>query len=763
MTEKYFGHTHKTLPWQTMLEHGTEVARLAAARAEFFGEQTKAKLAGELHDIGKYGDLFQRRLKGLEKGLDHWSAGAHIALFEYRQVDVALAIQGHHIGLKSGSGQGLSELHLEKVASNHPLGLRLSETDIGLLKQRLSDDGVILPIPTPNTERQKLLISAANMLETRMLFSTLVDADFLDTERTMNRGDPKFVPRPTTPELQAARALELLEAKITELNANPDIPLKTRALRRLLAYKCKKSALNPARIFTLTAPTGTGKTLAMLRFALTRAAKDKRVRRIIVVLPFLTILDQTVDIYRKLFVEFGEHYILEHHSLTGIRGEKSDDTQQQDQQTYSDKQKRLLTENWNAPIVITTSVQFLESLHANRPSACRKLHNIAGSIVLFDEVQTLPVKLAVPTLKTLSKLASDKYGCSVVFSTATQPAFDTLHTAIAKDETTSAGWQPVEIVSNHAALFANAKRVMVRWETKNVTPWTDVLDWLKVDIQALCIVNLKRHAYALAKLAQDSDLEGVYHLSTALCPQHRRDLLKRIIADLKVAKPCRVIATQCVEAGVDLDFPKVYRALAPLDAIAQAAGRCNRNDKLKNKGVLTVFVPEAERYPTKSYQQATELTRMQLETNAGSLDLDDPSTYRRYYSSLYNISSTTDEELEGFIRTQNFEKFAERYTLIENDAVNVVVPYNDTARALMQEARQDGITGDWMRRTRGYTVSAFLNPKKPQPFFLEPIKFRFGKNDGFSDTWFLCKEPNEYNFEKFYDQIFGLLPEEGGL
>lgn len=756
---EYFGHTHETLAWQTMLEHSSEVARLARDKAAFFGDEAKAQLAGDLHDIGKYGDLFQRRLQGLEKGLDHWSAGAHIALFEHRLIDVALAIQGHHIGLQSGAQQSLRELNLAEVAKNHPLGLRLSETDIELLKARLKADRVQLP--TPTTERQKLHSSAANMLETRMLFSALVDADFLDTERTMNRGNPLFVPRPNPPALQAARALELLESRLAELNANPDIPTNTRALRSSLADACQASALKSERIFTLTAPTGTGKTLGMLRFALTRAARDQRIRRIIIVLPFLTILDQTVDIYRQLFKELGQHYILEHHSLTGIRAERS--PTQPDQQARGDKEQRLLTENWDAPIVITTSVQFLESLHANRPSACRKLHNIAGSIVLFDEVQTLPVNLAVPTLKTLSKLASDKYGCSVVFSTATQPAFDTLHSAIVKDEPASTGWQPTEIVANHAVLFANAKRVTANWKIAQSTSWNEVLHWLEGDEQALCIVNLKRHALELAQLAQAKGLSGVHHLSTALCPQHRRDLLARIVADLNAGQPCRVIATQCVEAGVDLDFPKVYRALAPLDAIAQAAGRCNRNDRLLTKGILTVFVPETERYPTKSYQQATELTRMQLQLASGQLDLDDPATYRQYFKNLYSISATTDTDLEGYILSQNFEKFAVHYTLIENDAVNVVVPYSQAARNLMQEARQGGITGDWMRRARGYTVSAFLNPKKPQPFFLEPVKFRFGKNDGFADTWFLCREPDEYNTALFYDPMFGLLPEEGGL
>lgn len=758
MTPKqYWAHTHKDRSkWQTMLEHSTEVSRLAIEKAHYFGDQTKAELAGILHDIGKYGDLFQRRLEGKESGLDHWSAGAHIALFDYRQIDVALAIQGHHIGLQSGAKQSLMEMKLETLAAKHPLDLRLSETNLELLKERLVSDGVSLP--EISKERLSTASSAASMLETRMLFSCLVDADFLDTERTMNQGNPKFVPRPKTPEVQAARALELLEAKIAELGQDLSIPAKTRQLRRTLADACQQAAQHSSRLFTLTAPTGTGKTLAMLRFALTKAAQDPRIRRIVVVLPFLTILDQTVGIYRKLFAELGEHYILEHHSLAGIRDKDSIS----DQQSELDKQKRLLTENWDAPIVITTSVQLLESLHANRTSACRKLHNLAGSVVLFDEVQTLPVKLAVPTLKTLSRLASEKYGCTVVFSTATQPAFDTLHLEVAKGEPADSGWQPREIVSNQAELFEQAKRVNTVWEVQAPLEWEELSKRLEQDSQTLVIVNLKRHAYALAAKAQEAGLEGLYHLSTALCPQHRRHLLKQIIADLETQKPCRVIATQCVEAGVDLDFPKVYRALAPLDAIAQAAGRCNRHDSRVEKGILTVFLPEEEKYPTKAYQQAAELTRSQL-GDTGSLDLDDPDTYRHYYQSLYNLTATSDKELEDSITTQNFADFAARYRLIDSNAVNVVVPYNDEAKTLMQEARQEGISGDWMRRVRGYTVSAFIDPKKETPSFLEPLFYRFGKRDEAATDWFLCYEQNPVTFESYYDSMFGLVPKEGGM
>jgi CRISPR-associated endonuclease/helicase Cas3 len=739
-----------------MLEHASEVSRIAGENASAFGESQRAELMGKLHDLGKYGDLFQRRLRGEESGLDHWTAGTYVALMTYRFPDVALCIQGHHIGLQRGDKDSLETVFEKQPNPEH---LRLTDENFALLRTRLENDVGALPLSSDT--RMHIPSSASAMLDTRMMFSALVDADFLDTERTMNRGNDAFVPRPKAPGLQAKRALSLLEARLSELNADTRIPQNTRELRRSLADTALVSASSPARLFTLTAPTGTGKTLAMLRFALARAAADERVRRIILVLPFLTILDQTVDVYRALFAELGAHYILEHHSLVGTRAETGGSAVS-DGVKRSDKQQRLLMENWDAPIVITTSVQFLESLHANRTSACRKLHNIAGSIVLFDEVQSLPLNLAVPTLKTLSRLASDKYGCSVVFSTATQPAFDTLHPKILEGEPQSAGWQPVEIVTDHAALFQRAKRVEVTWKTRSPSPWSEVLHWLEEDRQALCIVNLKRHASALAKRALEANLEGVYHLSTALCPQHRRELLKRIIADLKAGNACRVIATQCVEAGVDLDFPKVYRALAGLDAIAQAAGRCNRNAARPQKGQLTVFVPEEENYPSKTYRQAAELTRVLLAERTEGLDLDDPTTYRQFYRSLYTLTSTSDAELEGFITSQNYLDFAARYRLIENDAVNVVVPYNEAALELMQEGRQLGITPDWMRRVRGYTVSYFLKKNAPVPVFLEPIKFRFGKNDGFAEGWFLCAPENPLTFKRYYDEVFGLQSEEGG-
>ncbi|RIH86860.1 CRISPR-associated endonuclease Cas3'' [Calidithermus roseus] len=732
----YWAHTHKDRArWQTMQEHVSEVARLAAEKAAPFGESEKAGLSGRLHDLGKYGDLFQLRLEGKERGLDHWSAGAHLALFEYRLVDVALAVQGHHIGLQSGARESLKGMRLESLSQKHPLELRLTETDINLLKKRLQADGLELP---PSSQAQiSVSTSAATMLDTRMLFSALVDADFLDTERHM-QGEV----RPSPPPLQPERALERLEAHLNRLAADENLPEGIRCLRQQVSGACAQAADQPERLFTLTAPTGLGKTLAMLRFALKRAVQDQRARRIVVVLPYLSILDQTAQIYQELFADFGPHYILEDHSLAyrPLRKELSDE------QDLAELERRLLAENWDAPIILTTNVQLLESLHANRPGACRKLHNLAGSVLLFDEVQTLPTHLAVPTLKTLSRLASEKYGTTVVFATATQPAFDALHDKVKEGE--PQGWQPVEMIPELEALFRNTRRVQVEWWLKDPTPFAHLVTLLEVDPQALMVLNLKRQAHALFRQAAERGLEGLYHLSTALCPAHRLKVLEEVKDRLREGQPCRLISTQVVEAGVELDFPMGYRALAPLEAIAQTAGRINRHG-LRREGRLVVFVPEDEGYPDKAYQQAARLTRaLQAE---GELTLE-PAVFRRYYQSLYTLQNVSDPEIETLIQTQNYAELARRYRLIETAAVNVVVPYNDEALALMQEARDRGIAADWIHRARPYTVPFFL-PKGGPPSFLETIFLRYGRSE--VPDWYLCPD------QALYDRLLGFTPEEG--
>ncbi|MEQ1848173.1 MAG: DEAD/DEAH box helicase, partial [Nitrospira sp.] len=395
----------------------------------------------------------------------------------------------------------------------------------------------------------------------------LVDADFLDTESHFDGDAQGKRPRPEGLKLDASAALTALDAHMAALRATTGAQVVVQQAREILWSAVIHAGQTEPGTFTLTAPTGSGKTLAMLKFALEHAKKH-RLKRIVLAVPFLTVIEQTARIYRTVFKAFPGNFVLEHHSLAGLGAE----AEQRDAEGANERQRRLLAENWDAPIVLTTNVQLLESLFSNRPSSCRKLHNLMDSVILFEEAQSLPQHLVVPTLAALSHL-STAYRSTVVFATATQPAFDTLNEAVRKHAVQ--GWQPIEAVPEHPALFAALKRVAVRWpETDEKRTWTQLAAELRGVDQALVVVNLKRHALAL--LNELTGTESVFHLSTNLCAEHRRAVMDRVKAQLAVGLPCRLVSTQCVEAGVDVDFPVVFRAMAPLESIAQAAGRCNR-------------------------------------------------------------------------------------------------------------------------------------------------------------------------------------------
>lgn len=726
----YPGDTTKTR-WQAMKTHALNVAALARAFAEPFGEGERAERAGKLHDLGKYGSLFQKRLLGQGNGYDHWTIGACCANAAqgFNDPGLALAIQGHHIGLQQGDEETLRGLTPQAVKERGELQLTEPEphdTSFGILVKRLIADGVPLarPAPPPRPVRD----TAGAMLDTRMLFSALVDADYLDTEEAMRPDDR--APRAAKPPLDAAQALAALEHHVHLLRSRSDLPPETRDLRADLMKACKRAGQRPERQWTLTAPTGSGKTLAMLLFALTRAGRmqttGRPLRRIVVALPFLSILDQTADTYRRIFTAAGypPEFILEHHSLTGTH--------------ESGNTSGTLSDNWDAPIVVTTSVQLLESLHASHPGTCRKLHRLAHSVILMDEVQTLPTALAATTLKTLARLTDEKYGTVVVMATATQPAFDTLLAQTM--ERGGEGWNPREMADPALNLFARAKRVDVQWNTNAPTRWTDVQQQIREQPQTLCIVNMRQHAHDLAKALEGQP--GLRHLSTSLCPAHRRKVLQEIEHDLQNNQPVRVVATQCIEAGVDLDFPTGLRALGPLDAIAQAAGRINRH-RNRPTGLLQVFLPEDERYPTDAYQRAAQITALLV--RRGEADLDDPETFRKFYAWLWQHEATDSAPLREAILRQDYPEVAGLYRLIPRNAVNVIVPYGEGS-ALIGEVRRRGLDHALMQRAQPYTVSVFRRRDGSVPEILKPVQFQ-RQNTRTSDLtpdWYLAPD-NAYD------------------
>jgi len=739
------------------------LASVAMFASEFAGKATwsgEATLAGFLHDLGKYADLFQARLRGEASGLDHWSAGAWVALSEYQAVAAALAIQGHHIGLQQGDIQSLRGL-----AQPHPSHLKLSDTDLSRLKLRAIADEVDLSKPdrcifTPPEIFNRQL---ADMLDVRMLFSCLTDADFLDTEAHF-----EGMLRGKGPELDAPTALQALTDFMNgSVRKTSKADQSVLDARNSLWAMVTSAADRPPSLLTLTAPTGSGKTLAMLKFALEHAACNPGIKRIILAVPFLSIIEQTATIYRDVFKSFPANYVLEHHSLAGLGSEETKD----DAEAATERARRLLSENWDAPIIITTNVQLLESLFSNRPSACRKLHNMMDAVIMFDEAQTLPQSLAVSTLAALSHL-STAYRSTVLFATATQPAFDTLDHVVSA--IVPAGWRPVEAAPDHAELYQTLRRYEVLWPDEGESKdWPGLADEIRGEDQVLCVVNLKRHAQAI--LDELKNNEAVFHLSTNLCALHRREVLEDVRSRLANKLPCRLISTQCIEAGVDVDFPVVYRAMAPLDAIAQAAGRCNREGRLsddngnRKMGTVLVFEPNVagdyrKRYPTRAYYQAAEVTRSMLinarRSGLDRLDLSDPQVFRAYYRALYDLNNleTMNNELSDAIAAVDFVRVAQEYRLIDQSAIQVLVPfsaYRDQFEELQRQQDEEGINSQWIRKAQGLAVSVF-RPKNDHPAWgvLIPAKLRYGK--GVSDEWFILEDRDE----EFYDNVIGLrLPQ----
>ncbi len=741
--EHFLAHSANDVGDEDYLKnHLLSVAEQARHFARELGIGDESFICGLIHDLGKYGDFFQRRLEGLESGIDHWSAGAWLALrnYELNGIASALAIQGHHLGLQAANNDSIRSLNLEKLAELHPENKRLSEQNLEVLKKRLEKDGIDLPDKIEHSNySHESQFDIEKMLDIRMLFSILVDADYLETEAHFNAdtlGKKKY--RPAGPPLNPEIAYKTLIKFIKTLKESSNAPEKIRTLREDLHNSCIEAAYRDPGLFTLTAPTGSGKTLSMLAFALKHAIKNNLLR-IIVVIPYLTIIEQTVNIYRNIFKStFPLEYIIEDHSMAG--------TKSSGQEAFYN-QSRLLAENWDAPVIITTSVQLLESIFANRPSTCRKLHRLARSIILFDEVQTLPTNIIIPTLASLSHI-SNKYKSSIVFSTATQPAFNHLNRFISNY--CQNGWQPQEIVPGKLKLFDRIIKTKVDY-AKNNTPiqWDTLAGKISQEHQVLCILNLKKHALKLFDRLKEYNCDNLFHLSTNMCPAHRQIILGTIQNLLENGASCRLVSTQCIEAGVDIDFPVVFRAMAPFDALTQSAGRCNRN-AVADKGLFHIFLPEEEDYPGGAYKQAASIAKIILGQNDYSItNIDDPQLHEQYYCELYDINKPENQnpKLTDSIERLDFVDTAKEYRLIPNSSINILVPFDETYDSLAREARENGLNSRWIRRARPYSISIY-RPKSNNPIqnYLEPINI--GKHGEESRDWFIYLEKDHYDIKK---------------
>ncbi|RIK40969.1 MAG: CRISPR-associated endonuclease Cas3'' [Chloroflexi bacterium] len=626
--------------------HLRDVARVAQGFAEQFGAGELAYWAGLWHDIGKYHPAFQQYLLDAEagikrKGPDHKTAGAALAQRWGREL--AYLIIGHHGGLHDANGTETSAEVWLKERRNLPA---VAEAQ-ALARAEIPDLEPTAPLAPPSWVRDEL----GGEFLTRMLFSALVDADRLDTERhfTPERG-ARRAGYPTLAELWPS-----LEYYQSANRGDPRNPVNR--VRDEVYAACLAAARLEPGFFRLTAPTGGGKTRSGLAFAMRHALTHGK-QRIIVAIPYLTITDQTASVYRGIFAAH-PRAVLEHHSAAW-RNERDD--------ADVTRWEELAAENWDAPLVVTTMVQFFESLLAASASDCRKLHNIANSIVILDEVQTLPEKYLTPIHSVLRELVAN-YGVSVVLSTATQPALEP-----------RAGFGGLpnvrEIVPGHGEHFRLLQRVRY-----DIVPepwsWERVATEMLESPQSLAVVNTRRDARILLDALEGQAAGGVLHLSTNLCGAHRAAVLADVRARLRAGRLCRLVSTQVVEAGVDLDFPLVFRAIGPLDRIVQAGGRCNR-EGLLDVGRVVVFVPEDGALPRGAYETATALALDLLSEH--HIDLHAPATYLRYFDDLYSRVERDSKQIERQRRAYAFRSVASDFRLVDAPTEPVVVPYSSPAR-----------------------------------------------------------------------------------
>lgn len=649
-----------------LVDHLQATADLAARFAEPFGGAELARAAGLLHDVGKASPEFQEYLHRCERGepttvkVDHKGAGAVLAMQRGLQFAPPL-VHGHHGGLRDLQAT-ISWLREQEASDAVRSQLDGLPDDLESLLRSLPTS--IPPMNDPL--RSELLL--------RMVFSALVDADFLDTEAHFRpeRGEHRRSPLPTLESLHAR--LQANQGELESRHSQGGV----NAVRREIRQICEASAAQPAGLFRLAVPTGGGKTRGGMAFALAHAL-CQGLCRVIVAVPFISITEQTASVYRGIF---GEEAVLEHHS--GL----------DDEHLHSDSPTtrlwaRLSAENWDAPIIVTTAVQLLESLFGSATSRTRKLHSVARSVIILDEAQALPPTLMRPIVEMLRRLCRD-YGCTVVLSTATQPAAGT--------EGLQALDEAREIVPEPRRFFDLLRRV--EW-TAAAERWTParVAEELHGQRQALAIVNTRRDV--LRVLAASGP--GVRHLSTLMCGAHRRDVLTAVRRQLDSGRECRLVATQVVEAGVDIDFPIVLRAMAPFDAIVQAGGRCNREGLLA-RGRVVVFDLDGGRLPAGWYTTAAGVTRSML--NAGPMDFDDPDSASRYFRQLYGLVDTDKPRVVEAQRSLAYAEVARRFRMIEDDTTPVLVPYDERARALATHlvATEPGAARALLREAQPYTV-----------------------------------------------------------
>ena len=720
---------------ELLRDHLAKVGEMAGVFGEQIGSRKTAELCGKLHDFGKYSVSFKGVLERKFTHIDHALCGAAFlyclvgnrkSSFCYRAA--IEAINGHHDGL---IGYDDLKAFLEKsLRSGDPVECNNRKTAaLSGQKQYLeASNAFIKDFPQVPSEvraiekvqkMEEIDESVDAMLYTRMLFSCLVDADYtISSEKKLQ--EPL--------EFKADQCLKALYEYRKELKKNAKGSSAVNELRDLLFVRCGEAARLKEGLFTLTAPTGTGKTLALLHFALRHADEFKK-KRIILVLPFLALTEQSYEVYSKIIPE-----ILQDHS-----------------QSELDDRQREFAERWESPFIITTSVNFFQALFAQKPTDCRKLHNIANSIILFDEAQSLPANLLAATLNAVNALCS-RYHCTMVFSTATQPEFKSIQ---------GVSWKPIEIVPEYPMMYKKLTRTQVEWRMKKQIP-LEKIAWEMEEVENVCaIVNLRRHAVKLFEFLKNDhcDRKEIFFLTTDLCPKHRSEVIRKIKERQKAGLPCKVISTQCIEAGVDLDFHVLYRALAPLEAIIQAAGRCNRSGRFEI-GKVVVFEPEVEGSlypPDKWYQNAAIVVKEILSRE--NIDINDPKCISNYYEILFREYAKDKEALTKAIEDRDYKETAREYKLIDNQGKKVIVPFREKMQ-LYKDVRKELLSGnltpELVKKSAEITVNTF--EKDVEKYCEQAYYFDRKRKQKMESGYYVLRTQYEY----MYREDMGLQFEEEG-
>lgn len=660
---KYLAHISDGGKEQTVIEHLERTGELAGKFAGAFGQEAYAKETGRGHDIGKFSLSFQQRIRGRNIHVDHSTAGA-VEFRNQRMPTAALCVAGHHAGIPN-------------------LGSRVDGEDdstlMGRLKRKLEDYSTFRTELQLNSVREPDIRNNFDvMLMTRMIFSALVDADFLDTEEAM--ADGKTIPRS---EYEDMKVLAAKVDRMAEELLKPDRRSPINEKRCELLRCCLEKGEGPGGLYTYTAPTGSGKTKSSLAFAMKQAIKHNK-DRIIYVVPYTSIIEQNAGEFRELL---GDSNVLEHHANVCF---DTDESSQRRQERW-----RLAAENWDKPVIVTTSEQFFESLFANRPSKCRKLHNIANSVVIFDEAQMLPVSLLKPCVRMIASLVR-LFSVTAVLCTATQPALEAFWNEM--------NLHPIEISPDVKGYYQFFKRV--QFEHMGRQSKEEIAERMAQQEQVLTVVSTRKKAKELYELLPDN---GRFHLSTLMCPAHRRTVLENIRQRLNEGQCCRVISTSLIEAGVDVDFPVLFREEAGLDSLIQAAGRCNREGKAES-GVVYVYESD-ERLPD-SMKQSVAIFH---EVSQQFEDISSPEAIHAYFDALYHLK---DEELDEKEIVQAAEKgiagsmlpfvqIAERFRMIDTQTADILVTADEAASEIARRLRGGEISREILRQAGPYLIHVY--------------------------------------------------------